>query len=237
MSRLFALRAAFSYQAFAARAIPASVYIASAPCLRTYAVVASRRPPRPSSTDSNFALNLNTSDDDVGAAAASAKGGLGGDSGGARRRRSGPFAAPPPSAHSTSDSETDVDVYFDNSLGTATPLHARDVVGVASSDVDGDASAVDARASAGSAEASAASAPSSASRESDPDRRRRAFQQALYTRRNVRTMLGNDSEEVDLYASALAREHANDIELTDLEDITRVDDYQRGTGDDPLERE
>jgi hypothetical protein len=71
----------------------------------------------------------------------------------------------------------------------------------------------------------------------DPALRRRAYKQAMYQRRNTRTMLGNDSEEAETYAAAFAREFSHDIELTDVEDITRPDDYKKGTGDDPLERE
>ena len=70
----------------------------------------------------------------------------------------------------------------------------------------------------------------------DPAMRRRAYQQALYRRRSVRTALGADEEEMALYAAAVAREHANDIELTDIDEVTRPGDYARGTGEDPLER-
>ena len=70
----------------------------------------------------------------------------------------------------------------------------------------------------------------------DPALRRRAYQQALYRRRAVRTALGADEEETSLYAAAVAREHANDIELTDVDEVTRPGDYVRGTGEDPLER-
>jgi hypothetical protein len=70
----------------------------------------------------------------------------------------------------------------------------------------------------------------------DPALRRRAYRQALYRRRAVRASLGADEEELGLYAAAAAREHAGDVELTDVEDIVRPGDYKRGSGDDPLER-
>lgn len=71
----------------------------------------------------------------------------------------------------------------------------------------------------------------------DPALRRRAYKQALYQRRNTRAHLAADEEQLDEFAAAFAREHAHEIELTDMEEITRPTDYVRGTGQDPLERE
>lgn len=71
----------------------------------------------------------------------------------------------------------------------------------------------------------------------DPALRRRGYKQALYQRRNTRTHVAGESDAMDDFAAAFAREHAHEIELTDPEDITRPTDYAKGTGQDPLERE
>lgn len=70
----------------------------------------------------------------------------------------------------------------------------------------------------------------------DPALRRRGYKQALYHRRNARAHMAGDSDGLDDFAAAFAREHAHEIELTDPEDITRPTDYVKGTGQDPLER-
>jgi hypothetical protein len=71
----------------------------------------------------------------------------------------------------------------------------------------------------------------------DPAYRARANRQALYRRRNMRAAFDNDQDELEAFATAFTREHQYDIELTDIEDITRSGDYRRGKGEDPLESE
>lgn len=73
----------------------------------------------------------------------------------------------------------------------------------------------------------------------DPAYRARATRQALYRRRNMRAAFDGDEDALERFSLAFAREHAyeSSLELSDIDDITRPDDYKRGAGEDPLERE
>lgn len=140
-------------------------------------------------------------------------------------------------------------VFVGSVTGTARRLDTDLLLGTAASDSDDAGSGAAARAGAG---APASEAEGGEEEEDvvdvetlderldhDPAFRRRAYKQALYRRRNARAQLdGADPEDqLEDYAAAYVREHGHDIELSDWDELTRADEYRRGTGEDPLERE